>query len=82
MAEPVRDTSSATSTAASEARQAQGLFASWQREGVFRGDVDLETVIQFVNLVANGIALATSIGSRFDVDALLRLVHTGIDPPE
>jgi hypothetical protein len=35
-----------------------------------------------VNLVANGIALATSLGSKFDVDALLRLVHTGIDPPQ
>jgi TetR/AcrR family transcriptional regulator, transcriptional repressor of aconitase len=65
-----------------EAQQAKALFASWQREGAYRADVELETVIQFVNLVANGIALATSIGLKFDVDALLRLVHTGIDPPE
>jgi AcrR family transcriptional regulator len=65
-----------------EAQQAKELFASWQRDGVFRGDVELETVIQFVNLVANGIALATSLGLKFDVDALLRLVHTGIDPPQ
>ena len=71
-----------TASASSTSSQAQELFASWRGEGVFRGDVDLETVIQFVNLVANGIALATSIGSRFDVDALLSLVHTGIDPPE
>jgi TetR/AcrR family transcriptional regulator, transcriptional repressor of aconitase len=65
-----------------EAQQAKALFASWQRDGAFRADVELETVIQFVNLVANGIALATSIGLKFDVDALLRLVHTGSDPPE
>ena len=70
------------SAAPEESRQSDELFASWQREGGLRTDVDLETVIQFVNLVANGIALATSLGLKFDVDALLRLVHTGIDPPE
>jgi TetR/AcrR family transcriptional regulator, transcriptional repressor of aconitase len=65
-----------------ETRQAEELFASWQRGGALRGDVDLETLNQFVSVVANGIALATSLGLKFDVDALLRLVHTGIDPPE
>ena len=70
------------SAAPEESRQADELFASWQREGELRADVDLETVIQFVNLVANGIALASSLGLKFDVDALLRLVHTGIDPPQ
>jgi hypothetical protein len=51
-----------------------------QREGVLRDDVDLETVIAFVNIVANGLALAVSLGLKLDVDALLKLVHRGIDP--
>lgn len=62
-----------------EARQAEELFAFWQREGEFRQDVDLETVIQFVNVVANGMALATSLGLKFDVDSFLKLVHEGIN---
>jgi AcrR family transcriptional regulator len=56
------------------------LLASVQREGVLRDDVDLETVIAFVNIVANGLALAVSLGLQVDVDALLKLVHGGIDP--
>jgi AcrR family transcriptional regulator len=56
------------------------LLASVQREGVLRDDVDLETVIAFVNIVANGLALAVSLGLKLDVDALLKLVHRGIDP--
>jgi AcrR family transcriptional regulator len=56
------------------------LLASVQHEGVLRDDVDLETVIAFVNIVANGLALAVSLGLKLDVDALLKLVHRGIDP--
>ena len=62
-----------------EARQAEALFASWQQEGEIRTDVSLETVIQFVNVVANGIALATALGLTFDVDSFLKLVHNGLD---
>jgi AcrR family transcriptional regulator len=62
-----------------EARQAEELFATWQREGEFRGDVSLETVIQFVNVLANGMALATSLGITFDVQSFLKLVHGGLD---
>jgi hypothetical protein len=42
--------------------------------------VSLETLIHFMNVVANGIALGTSLGLRFDVEPFLELVHTGIDP--
>jgi AcrR family transcriptional regulator len=56
------------------------LLASVQREGVLRDDVDLDTIIAFVNIVANGLALAVSLGLQLDVDALLKLVHRGIDP--
>jgi len=59
----------------------RSLFESWQRDGVVRADVDLEALIQFYNLVANGIALARSLELAPDVDAMLELLHTGIDPP-
>jgi hypothetical protein len=62
-----------------EARQAEALFASLQEEGEIRTDVSLETVIQFINVVANGMALATALGLTFDVDSFLKLVHSGLD---
>ena len=57
------------------------VLATLQREGRVRGDIELETVIGFVNVVANGLALAVSLGLRFDTDAFLEMVHHGIDPP-
>jgi len=68
-----------TDAAPDEARQAEELFASWQRAGEIRGDVSLDTVIQFVNVIANGMALATSLGLTFDVEPFLKLVHSGLD---
>lgn len=62
------------------AQRGDELFASLQKEGALRGDVELETVIAFVNIVANGLALGVSLGLQLDVDALLKLVHGGIDP--
>ncbi len=61
-------------------RRGDELLASLQKEGELRGDIDLETVIAFINIVANGLALAISLGLEIDVDALLELVHSGIDP--
>lgn len=63
-----------------EAERSLALFESWQRDGQVRGDVSLETIIHFMNVVANGIALGTSLGVTFDVEPFLELVHTGIDP--
>jgi AcrR family transcriptional regulator len=50
-------------------------------EGTFREDVRLEDIVLFVNVVANGVALARSLELPIDAEALLKLVHTGIDPP-
>jgi AcrR family transcriptional regulator len=52
------------------------LYAS----GAVRNDVTVEDVANFVNVVANGIALATSLGLKLDAEALLKLVHHGLDP--
>ena len=52
------------------------LYAS----GAVRNDVTVEDVANFVNVVANGIALATSLGLELDAEALLKLVHHGLDP--
>jgi len=54
----------------------EGLHAG----GAFRADVGVEDIAVFVNVVANGIALATSLGLAPDADAILKLVHGGIDP--
>src|SRR5690242_1247073 len=62
------------------AQRGDELFAELQKEGAVRDDVDLETVIAFVNIVANGLALAVSLGLKLDVDALIDLLHRGIDP--
>jgi len=50
--------------------------------GEFRDDVTLEDITAFVNVVANGIALLTSLGLPLEADALVKLVHQGIDPPK
>ena len=63
-----------------EAEQSLALFESWQRDGEVRDDVSLETIIHFMNVVANGMALGTSLGLKFEVEPFLKLVHTGIDP--
>jgi AcrR family transcriptional regulator len=51
-------------------------------QGQFRDDVTLENIVAFINVVANGVALATSLGLPLDADALVKLVHQGIDPPK
>jgi AcrR family transcriptional regulator len=61
-------------------RRGDEVMAALQREGALREDVDLASIIAYVNIVANGIALAHSLGLALDVDALLKLVHRGIDP--
>jgi AcrR family transcriptional regulator len=60
-------------------RRGDELLAGLRDQGRLRDDVDLETTIAFVNLVANGLALALSLGLELDVDGVLRLLHGGID---
>jgi AcrR family transcriptional regulator len=54
----------------------KGLHSS----GAFRDDVALEDIVAFINVVANGAALARSLDLPLDGDALVKLVHGGIDP--
>ena len=61
-------------------RRGDELLASLQQAGRVRADVELETIILFINIVANGLALGVSLGMTCDVDAVLELVHRGIDP--
>jgi TetR/AcrR family transcriptional regulator, transcriptional repressor of aconitase len=56
------------------------LLARLQREGRLRNDIELETIIGFVNVVANGLALGVSLGLECDVEAFLKMIHSGIDP--
>jgi len=50
--------------------------------GTVRPDLKAEDLALFVNVVANGVALARSLDLPIDADALLRLVHAGIDPDD
>jgi AcrR family transcriptional regulator len=52
----------------------------WLKQGSFRDDVKLHDVQLFVNVVANGVALARSLNLEIDADAVVRLLHGGIDP--
>lgn len=49
-------------------------------EGAFRSDVTLADIALFVNIVANGLALVRSLELEIDADAVIKLLHTGIDP--
>jgi TetR/AcrR family transcriptional regulator, transcriptional repressor of aconitase len=49
--------------------------------GTFRDDVTLQDIVLFVNVVANGVALARSLDLPIDAEALIKLVRGGIDPP-
>lgn len=66
-----------------ESREAEvkAWFERLQAGGAARTDVELEEIVNFVGIVMNGVALATSLGLKLDPDALLELVHRGIDPP-
>ena len=60
--------------------QIKAWLTQLQAEGTFRDDVRLEDIVLFVNVVANGVALARSLGLPIDAEALIKLVHGGIDP--
>ena len=49
-------------------------------DGVFRSDVSLDDVVAFINIVANGAALARALRLELDPESLVKLVHSGIDP--
>jgi TetR/AcrR family transcriptional regulator, transcriptional repressor of aconitase len=47
----------------------------------FRSDIRLEDIILFVNVVANGVALARSLNLETNAEAVISMLHGGIDPP-
>ncbi len=40
---------------------------------------DTQDIVAFINVIANGMALATSLGLELDAEAMLTLIHQGID---
>ena len=60
--------------------QIQAWLKRLVADGAFRDDVKLEDIVLFVNVVANGVALARSLDLAIDADAQIKLVHSGIDP--
>jgi AcrR family transcriptional regulator len=60
--------------------QVEAWLNEMHATGAFRPDVSAEDIAHFINVVANGIALATSLGLKLDPDTLMKLVHGGIDP--
>jgi AcrR family transcriptional regulator len=50
-------------------------------DGAFRDDVKRDDIVLFVNVVANGVALARSLDLPIDAEGLIKLVHGGIEPP-
>jgi AcrR family transcriptional regulator len=55
-------------------------FRQLHEEGVFRADVTLDNLVAFINIVANGAALARALRLDLDPESLVQLVHRGIDP--
>jgi TetR/AcrR family transcriptional regulator, transcriptional repressor of aconitase len=55
-------------------------FRRLHEEGVFRSDVTLDNLVAFINIVANGAALARALRLDLDPESLVQLVHRGIDP--
>jgi AcrR family transcriptional regulator len=63
------------------AKRVADRFRGLHEDGTLRNDVSFDNVIAFINLVANGAALARSLRLELDSESLVTLVHTGIDPP-
>jgi AcrR family transcriptional regulator len=56
-------------------------FMDMYESGTLREDVSREDLVAFINIVANGAALARALDLELNADALVKLFHTGIDPP-
>jgi TetR/AcrR family transcriptional regulator, transcriptional repressor of aconitase len=56
-------------------------FAEMYESGVLREDVSRDDLVAFINIVANGAALARALNLELNADSLVQLFHTGIDPP-
>jgi len=65
-----------------EQRAAGTHIEELQNAGVLRDDVDRKTIASLVNLLAYGLMMFNVIDEKVDVDAVLELVHRGIDAPK
>ncbi len=61
-----------------EQRRAADTVERLQAVGAMRDDVSADTLGTFINALANGLALAVSLGATIDVAEFLRLVHEGV----
>jgi TetR/AcrR family transcriptional regulator, transcriptional repressor of aconitase len=61
-------------------RRVADRFRQLHADGTLRSDVSFENLIAFINVVANGAALARAVRLELDPESLVKLVHTGIDP--
>jgi TetR/AcrR family transcriptional regulator, transcriptional repressor of aconitase len=65
-----------------EQRAAGKQIEELQRTGVLRDDVDRKAIASLVNLLAYGLMMFSVVGEEADIDAVLDLVHRGIDAPK
>ncbi|HZR95183.1 MAG TPA: helix-turn-helix domain-containing protein [Gaiellaceae bacterium] len=65
-----------------EQRAAGRQIAELQKAGVLRDDVDRKAIASLVNLLAYGLMMFNVVGEHADIDAVLELVHRGIDAPK
>jgi TetR/AcrR family transcriptional regulator, transcriptional repressor of aconitase len=63
-----------------EQRAAGRQLEELQHAGVLRDDVDRKAIANLINLLSYGLLMYLILGEEVDLDALLRLVHEGVDP--
>ena len=63
-----------------EERELLAGFERAQAEGRFRADRDLRGLVEFVSIVANGLAVRIAGGDRVDIDCLIGLVDDALRP--
>jgi TetR/AcrR family transcriptional regulator, transcriptional repressor of aconitase len=65
---------------------ARDLLLGWlearQQDGTFRADIGAAELARFITIVLNGLALRVAAGDATDLDALLRLTHDALAPPQ
>jgi AcrR family transcriptional regulator len=55
-------------------------LAQCQRDGIYRADLELETIGQFLGVVLDGLALHVGAGFPVDVDGTIKLVRDALSP--
>jgi TetR/AcrR family transcriptional regulator, transcriptional repressor of aconitase len=55
-------------------------LAQCQRDGIYRSDLELETIGQFLGLVLDGLSVHVGAGYPVDVDGTIELVRSALSP--